>query len=135
MPVVAIDIGGTFTDLAAVDSATGELRFAKSLTTPPAFERGMADCLAQADIASNTIDMLRHGTTVVINVLLERKGARTALITRHSSRPGDFATSWKSVAAIAPKRSTFYTIAFHLLSTAYTAWKSTSAWTRAATCW
>lgn len=86
MPVVAIDIGGTFTDLAAVDSATGELRFAKSLTTPRAFERGMADCLAQADIASDTIDMLRHGTTVVINALLERKGARTALITTRGFR-------------------------------------------------
>ena len=46
----------------------------------------MADCLAQADIASDTIDMLRHGTTVVINALLERKGARTALVTTRGFR-------------------------------------------------
>lgn len=50
MKAVAIDIGGTFTDLAALDVETGELRFAKSLTTPPEFEGGAMDCLAQAEI-------------------------------------------------------------------------------------
>ena len=86
MTTVAIDIGGTFTDLAALDPATGELRFAKSLTTPPNFEQGAMDCLAQAGIAGDTIDVLRHGTPVVINALLERKGARTALVTTDGFR-------------------------------------------------
>lgn len=81
MSIVAIDIGGTFTDLAALDPLTGELCFSKSLTTPPAFERGMLQCIEKAHIAPAAIEVLRHGTTVVINALLERKGARTALIT------------------------------------------------------
>jgi N-methylhydantoinase A len=86
MSIVAIDIGGTFTDLAALDPATGALRFSKSLTTPPEFEQGALDCLKLAGIAASQIDILRHGTTVVINALLERKGARTALVTTEGFR-------------------------------------------------
>jgi N-methylhydantoinase A len=78
---VAIDIGGTFTDLAAIDLETGELSFAKRLTTPPEFERGALDCLSHAAVPSTDIESLRHGTTVAINSLLERQGARTALVT------------------------------------------------------
>lgn len=84
--IVAVDIGGTFTDLAAVDPDTGELRFSKSLTTPPHVERGALDCINLAEIAPADIRVLRHGTTVVINALLERKGARTALITTEGFR-------------------------------------------------
>jgi N-methylhydantoinase A len=79
--VVAVDIGGTFTDLAAIDRATGRLSFAKTLSTPPQFELGLVNALREATIAPGSIEALRHGTTVVINALLERKGARTALIT------------------------------------------------------
>jgi N-methylhydantoinase A len=86
MSIVAVDIGGTFTDLAALDPATGSLRFSKSLTTPPNFERGALDCITKANIDSAMIEILRHGTTVVINALLERKGARTALITTRGFR-------------------------------------------------
>jgi N-methylhydantoinase A len=86
MTIVAIDIGGTFTDLAGLDPATGRLRFSKSLTTPPDFERGMQDCIDKAAIPAGEIEVLRHGTTVVINALLERKGARTALITTEGFR-------------------------------------------------
>ncbi len=80
MPIVGIDIGGTFTDLASFDPETGAVRFSKSLTTPPDFELGAQRCLELADIPAETISALRHGTTVVINALLERKGARTALV-------------------------------------------------------
>ncbi len=86
MKTIAIDIGGTFTDLAALDPQTGALRFAKSLTTPPNFEQGGLDCLSQAGIAADEIDVLRHGTTVVINALLEHNGARTALVTTEGFR-------------------------------------------------
>lgn len=86
MKTVAIDIGGTFTDLAALDPDTGALSFAKCLTTPPDFEQGALDCLTEAAIPGNDIEVLRHGTTVVINALLERKGARTALITTEGFR-------------------------------------------------
>jgi N-methylhydantoinase A len=83
---VAIDIGGTFTDLASLDPETGALRFSKSLTTPPNFEQGALDCMVQAGIGAGEIEVLRHGTTVVINALLERKGARTALVTTEGFR-------------------------------------------------
>ena len=86
MKTVAIDIGGTFTDLAALDPRTGMMQFAKCLTTPPNFEQGALDCLAEAAIPGEEIDVLRHGTTVVINALLERKGARTALVTTEGFR-------------------------------------------------
>ena len=81
MTIVAVDIGGTFTDLAALDPESGQLRFSKSLTTPSYFEQGALDCVRKADLDPQTIEVLRHGTTVVINALLERTGARTALIT------------------------------------------------------
>lgn len=86
MSFVAVDIGGTFTDLAALDPDTGQLRFSKSLTTQPYFERGALDCMQLAQIDAATVAAFRHGTTVVINALLERKGARTALITTEGFR-------------------------------------------------
>ena len=87
MNTVAVDIGGTFTDLAALDPATGALRFAKSLTTPPEFRAGRARIAwPRPGSTSPRMAMLRHGTTVVINALLERKGARTALVTTEGFR-------------------------------------------------
>lgn len=86
MSIVAIDIGGTFTDLASLDPQTGELKFSKSLTTPPNFEQGALDCVSKATIKASAIAILRHGTTVVINALLEHKGARTALVTTEGFR-------------------------------------------------
>jgi N-methylhydantoinase A len=82
---VATDVGGTFTDLVylRVDPASGAqtLVTAKSDTTPPQFERGVLDVMQKAEIAVDAIDFVAHGTTVVINALTERKGARVALIT------------------------------------------------------
>jgi N-methylhydantoinase A len=86
MTIVAVDIGGTFTDLAGLDPRTGGLYFSKSLTTPPQFEQGALDCILKAGIDISTVDIFRHGTTVVINALLERKGARTALVTTEGFR-------------------------------------------------
>ena len=86
MSTVAVDIGGTFTDLAALDPATGALRFAKTLTTPPNFDQGAMQCLVHAGIDIPGMAILRHGTTVVINALLERQGARTALVTTEGFR-------------------------------------------------
>jgi N-methylhydantoinase A len=86
MTIVAVDIGGTFTDLAALDLETGQLRFAKSLTTPPNFEQGALDCITKSGIDASSMQVMRHGTTVVINALLERTGARTALVTTEGFR-------------------------------------------------
>lgn len=86
----ATDVGGTFTDLVCVyaDPATGEQRLVtgKSDTTPPHFEIGVMDVLEKSGISPAEIKLLAHGTTVVINALTERKGARTALITTKGFR-------------------------------------------------
>lgn len=77
---LAADIGGTFTDIAAFDSATGRLLFGKTLSTPGALIDGIADGVAKADIAFSDADVFLHGSTVAINTMLERTGAKTALL-------------------------------------------------------
>lgn len=87
---VATDVGGTFTDLVyfETDLATGRqtVRTAKSDTTPPDFEQGVLNVLARADVPAADIDFFAHGTTVVINALTERKGAKVALLTTEGFR-------------------------------------------------
>src|SRR5204862_8267127 len=78
---VASDIGGTFTDVVALDPGTGELRIGKASTTPPDFAAGVVDAVDAAAVALDEADDLIHGTTVVINALTTRTGARTALVT------------------------------------------------------
>ncbi|MGH8325615.1 MAG: hydantoinase/oxoprolinase N-terminal domain-containing protein, partial [Steroidobacteraceae bacterium] len=82
---VATDVGGTFTDLVyfRIDRETGAqtLVTAKSETTPPEFDRGVLEVLEKAGTPVDTVDFVAHGTTVVINALTERKGAKVALIT------------------------------------------------------
>jgi N-methylhydantoinase A len=85
---LGVDIGGTFTDV-ALDS--GSRRFtAKVLTTPAAPERGVIAAidavLAQARIPASALSIIIHGTTLATNALIERKGARTALITTRGFR-------------------------------------------------
>ncbi len=81
---LGIDVGGTFTDLVVVDEATGGLRVGKVLTTPkdPAHgvETGMVALLGEAGVATSDVQAVVHGTTLATNALIERKGARTALV-------------------------------------------------------
>src|SRR5690242_10909340 len=78
------DIGGTFTDLIIFDDATGALAIGKTLTTPAdpsqAIESGLAETLARAGLMLDQVGQLIHGTTLVTNAIIERKGARTALL-------------------------------------------------------
>jgi N-methylhydantoinase A len=80
----AVDIGGTFTDLVHLDEGTGEVGLAKASTTPGRFEDGVMQAIAEAEL--DGVAFLAHGTTVIINALTERKGARTALITTRGFR-------------------------------------------------
>ncbi len=82
---VATDIGGTFTDLVYIEE-DGTLCVNKSHTTPPDFEQGVLDVIEKSNIAPEAVRDLIHGTTVVINALTERKGARTGLITTKGFR-------------------------------------------------
>lgn len=87
----ASDVGGTFTDLVyfEVDEQTGQIqaiKTEKAHTTPPNFESGVLNTLNKTEIDYGEIGFLAHGTTVVINALTERKGAKTGLITTRGFR-------------------------------------------------
>ncbi|PYX72978.1 MAG: 5-oxoprolinase [Acidobacteria bacterium] len=76
---IAIDTGGTFTDCVWVDPSTRGLRMLKVFSTPADPSRAIVDAIRT--IAAEAEFILLHGTTVGTNTLLERKGARTALVT------------------------------------------------------
>jgi N-methylhydantoinase A len=85
---LGVDIGGTFTDVAL---EAGERRYtAKNLTTPRAPEQGVltavASVLSQAGVAPGDVSLVIHGTTLATNALIERKGAKTALLTTEGFR-------------------------------------------------
>lgn len=77
---VAIDVGGTFTDVVVLTPATGELRFEKVPTTPAAPTQGVLAGFASAEVSLNDTVMFNHGTTLGLNALLTRTGAHTAVI-------------------------------------------------------
>ncbi len=79
------DIGGTFTDFVLLDDESGKFRTHKCLTTPKdpseAVESGITNFLSRAPGFMANLGEIIHGTTLVINAIIERKGARTGLIT------------------------------------------------------
>jgi N-methylhydantoinase A len=83
---VAVDIGGTFTDLIAFDERSQQIRHAKTLTTPRDPMEGILDCLRKAALEARSIDSLIHGSTIAINTLIERKGASVGLIVTRGTR-------------------------------------------------
>jgi N-methylhydantoinase A len=87
---VGIDIGGTFTDLVLLDDATGKLAVGKVLTTPEdpseAVELGLVELLEREGVAATQLKTIIHGTTLITNALIERKGAKTALLTTEGFR-------------------------------------------------
>jgi N-methylhydantoinase A len=78
---VAVDIGGTFTDLVAYDRDTHTVAYTKSPTTYGNLVAGVLDCFAKAGIDPQRASFVNHGTTLVINALIQRKGAKAALVT------------------------------------------------------
>ena len=85
---LAVDIGGTFTDL--VLEKDGTRHQAKLLTTPAAPEEAVLDgtrrILAESDTEAGAVELVIHGTTLATNALIERKGAKTGLITTEGFR-------------------------------------------------
>jgi N-methylhydantoinase A len=84
--LVGTDIGGTFTDVVGYDTERRKILFGKSLTNTGELIEGVFDGLAQVHIDPRSIAILKHGTTQIINILLERKGAKTALVTTEGFR-------------------------------------------------
>jgi N-methylhydantoinase A len=87
---IGVDVGGTFTDLALVDEATGRITFHKVPSTPhdpsQAIETGILGILALAKGAPAEVVFLGHGTTVATNMVIERRGAKTGLLTTQGFR-------------------------------------------------
>jgi N-methylhydantoinase A len=83
---IGVDIGGTFTDLVALDEATGTVVNTKALSTPRELLEGVLRCVDQARVRLAECRLVIHGTTIGINALIEEKGARTGLITTEGFR-------------------------------------------------
>ncbi len=87
---IGVDIGGTFTDVAMIEEASGRIGIAKTPTTPDDFGRGVLnglnEALAKYGLPAADVTLLSHATTVVTNALLENKGARIALVTTSGFR-------------------------------------------------
>ncbi len=112
---VAVDIGGTFTDLVAYDEATHNLITVKTPSTPPEFIQGVLDALAKAQIGPDEISAFKHGSTIATNAIIERKGANTGLLTTYgmrdvlgagrANRPDLFNSNWDPSPALVPRRN------------------------------
>jgi len=118
MPIrMATDIGGTFTDLVALDEESGKITLAKASSTPPEFHRGIADTIRKSGLDPRSVSFFVHGTTVVINALTERKGAPTALVTTRgfrdvleitrANRPDMYNLRFQKQAAFVPRHLRF----------------------------
>src|ERR1043165_1642050 len=83
---LAADIGGTFTDIAVFDDKTGRLTFGKALSTPQRLVDGISNGVSKADSDYASANLFLHGSTVAVNTMLERTGAKTALVTTEGFR-------------------------------------------------
>lgn len=87
---VGIDIGGTFTDLLVLDESNGAFYIGKTLTTPDdpsrAVRSGLGEILQRHEIDPGRVQQIIHGTTLVTNALIERRGVPTALLTTKGFR-------------------------------------------------
>ncbi len=84
--VISIDIGGTFTDLVACDVETGAVAYTKSPTTYGQLGDAIFDCIRKAALDASDASFVKHGTTLVINALLQRNGAKSALLSTKGFR-------------------------------------------------
>jgi N-methylhydantoinase A len=81
MKMIGVDVGGTFTDAVFYDDSTGELRWAKALSSPSNPSDGVIASLKKNSIAMSEIDRFVHGVTIGTNAIIERKGASVWMLT------------------------------------------------------
>lgn len=83
---VAVDVGGTFTDVAIVNTQTEELSVAKVPSTPDDPMRAVMDGLSQGNVTLSEVEVFSHGTTVATNALIQRRFPPAALVTTKGFR-------------------------------------------------
>jgi N-methylhydantoinase A len=111
---IATDIGGTFTDLVYADDETGELGHAKSPSTPDDFSEGVIAAVEKAGLVGRDAGQFLHGTTVVINALLQRTGGQVGVLVTEgfcdmfeidrSNRPDIFSLCYAKPKPFVPRR-------------------------------
>lgn len=112
--VAGVDVGGTFTDLVAVNRETGEVTVNKELSTPSDPSRGVATVLERSGVSPDGIDHLVHGSTTAVNTILERDGAKTALVTTEGfsdlleigrlMKPDLYSLEWEQADPLVPRK-------------------------------
>lgn len=87
---IGIDVGGTFTDFVFAEVDTGELSFHKQPSVPGdpslAVERGIAHFVQSRGLRAEQVELICHGTTIGLNAIIQRRGARTALVVSRGNR-------------------------------------------------
>jgi len=113
MKRTGIDIGGTFTDVVIYDETTRTLTRRKALSTPNAPEEGCLAAFTDAGLTPSEVSHLIHGTTIVTNLIIERKGARVGVIATagfrdvleimRATRERPYDLHWKQPAPLVPR--------------------------------
>ncbi len=114
--VLAVDVGGTFTDVIRHDTRTGAVEVAKTASTPPDFIDGMLAGIAAVEAKPRDIKLIKIGTTIATNTVIMRTGARTALVTTagftdvlhaaRAARPTLYDSDWDPAPALVDRRDT-----------------------------
>ncbi|MGV3633776.1 MAG: hydantoinase/oxoprolinase family protein [Pseudorhodoplanes sp.] len=114
--IVAIDVGGTFTDLIGYEVASGAVVSAKTPSTPPDFIDGMINGLVALGYKPDQIALIKIGTTIATNTIIMRTGAKTALVTTNgfkdvlhaarASRPTLYDSDWDPAPALVERKDT-----------------------------
>ena len=114
--VLAVDVGGTFTDVIRHDTESGAVEVAKTASTPPDFIDGMLDGIAAVGARPSAIRLIKIGTTIATNTVIMRTGARTALVTTagftdvlhaaRAARPTLYDSDWDPAPALVDRRDT-----------------------------
>ena len=115
--LVAVDIGGTFTDLVAFDRTTNRVLYTKSPTTYGNFADGIAACFEKVALSPRDVQLVNHGTTLVINAIIQRTGAKAALVTSagfrdvleiaRGNRPDPFDLTYRRDEPLIPRERRF----------------------------
>ncbi len=114
--ILAIDVGGTFTDVICYDVTNGAVTTLKTPSTPPDFIDGMLDGIAALGHAASEIRLIKIGTTIATNTIIMRTGAKTALITTagftdvihaaRAARPTLYDSDWDPAPALVTRQDT-----------------------------
>jgi len=114
---VGVDIGGTFTDVVAVDSTSGDITVRKVPSTPPTFVEGILDGLDKLPFQLEDVDLFVHGSTIGTNAIIERRGAPSCLLTTEgfrdvllcarATRPDVYDLRWRPGPPLVLRRNVF----------------------------